>query len=201
MSSMETNRPNLSLPTGEKLVVISGPSGVGKTTVADRILNMGLPLRRVVTTTTRPPRPGETPGIDYHFFSRPQFDEGIASDAFLEWAEVHGNRYGTRLASVQEAARDGSGVLLVIDVQGARQVRERLPGTHSVFILPPSEEILIQRILARKTETEETLKRRLESARQEIPQASLYDYCVVNEDLDRTVTQLSSHLKRVLGLE
>lgn len=183
-----------------KLVLLSGPSGVGKTTVAQRILNQGLPLRRVVTTTTRPPRPGERAGIDYHFFTLDQFEKGIANQEFLEWAEVHGNRYGTRLGSVREAATEGTGVLLVIDVQGASQVRKRLPDSHSIFLLPPSEEILIQRIRDRNTETQETLARRIESAKREIPLASQYDYCVVNEDLDRTVTQLSDHLRRVLGL-
>lgn len=183
-----------------KLVLLSGPSGVGKTTVAQRILNQGLPLRRVVTTTTRPPRPGERAGIDYHFFTLDQFEKGIANQEFLEWAEVHGNRYGTRLWSVREAATEGTGVLLVIDVQGASQVRKRLPDSHSIFLLPPSEEILIQRIRDRNTETQETLARRIESAKREIPLASQYDYCVVNEDLDRTVTQLSDHLRRVLGL-
>ncbi len=183
------------------VVVLSGPSGVGKTTVANRLLSLGLPIRRVVTTTTRPPRPGEVHGVDYYFFSNPEFDAALKAGEFLEWAEVHGRRYGTRLGSVREAARGCLGVLLVIDVQGAEQVRERLAGTHSVFLLPPSEETLVERIRGRQSETEESLKRRLESAREEIPRSGLYDYCVVNEDLDRTVSMLGSHLMALLGLE
>lgn len=198
MSGPSSNPLSLQLPLG-KLVVLSGPSGVGKTTVAERILCQGLPLRRVITTTTRAPRSGERPGIDYHFFTPEQFEQGIATREFLEWAEVHGNRYGTRLESVRDAMQGGRGVLLVIDVQGARQVKDCLPETFSIFLLPPSEEALIDRIKARKSESPESLARRLESARREIPLAALYDYCVVNEDLDRTVTQLSDRLKRVLG--
>ena len=182
------------------VVVLSGPSGVGKTTVANRLLSLGLPLQRVVTTTTRLPRAGEVNGVDYYFFSADEFDAALEAGEFLEWAEVHGRRYGTRLGSVREAARGGRGVLLVIDVQGAEQVRERLAGTHSVFLLPPSEEALVERIRGRQSETEESLKRRLESARGEIPRSRLYDFCVVNEDLDRTVTVLGNHLMGLLGM-
>jgi guanylate kinase len=140
-------------------------------------------------------------GVDYYFFSAAEFDAALESGEFLEWAEVHGKRYGTRLGSVREAARGGRGVLLVIDVQGAEQVRERLARTHSVFLLPPSEEALVERIRGRQSETEESLRRRLESARGEIPRSRLYDFCVVNEDLDRTVSLLGNHLMGLLGLE
>ncbi len=184
-----------------RVVILSGPSGVGKTTVSQRLLALGLPLRRVVTTTTRLPRPDEVCGVDYHFFSDPEFDQALAAGGFLESAMVHGKRYGTRWSSLCEAAQGGYGVLLVIDVKGAMQVRKRLPKTHSIFLLPPSEEALVERIHKRQSESEESLQRRLKTAQGEIPMANSYDFSVVNENLDQTVTLLGNHLRELLERE
>lgn len=190
------------VPPGLGMVVIlSGPSGVGKTTVSLRLLDLGLALRRVVTTTTRAARPGEVCGVDYHFFSDPEFDQALAHGEFLESAMVHGKRYGTRWSSLCEAAQGGYGVLLVIDVMGAQQARKLLPKTHAIFLLPPSEEALVERIHKRQSETEESLQRRLKTAQGEIPLANSYDFIVVNENLDQTVTLLGNHLRELLEQE
>ncbi len=183
------------------VVVLSGPSGVGKTTVSLRLLDLGLALRRVVTTTTRMPRPEEVCGVDYHFLSDPEFDQALAAGEFLESATVHGKRYGTRWSSLCEAAQGGFGVLLVIDVKGASQVRKLLPKTHAIFLLPPSEEALVERIHKRQSETSESLQRRLKTAQGEIPLANSYDFSVVNENLDQTVALLGNHLRVLLEKE
>jgi len=175
------------------LVVVSGPSGVGKTTVVDRLLaRTALPLRRAVTATTRAPRDGEIDGTQYHFWTRDEFLNAVTDGRMLEHAEVHGRHYyGTPRAEVDQYRGAGKGVLLVIDVQGAEQVRKTYPGDHlSVFIDAPSDAELEARLRSRQTESEDAIKRRLESARREVARAGEFDHRVVNRDLDEAVAAL-----------
>jgi guanylate kinase len=149
-----------------------------------------LPARLSVSATTRPPRPAETDGVDYHFWTRERFEQGIAADAFLEWAQVHGNYYGTLRQEVEPYRQKGIAVLLDIDVQGAAQVRARCPDSYSVFLQAPSLEVLERRLRGRGTETEEAIERRLATARRELEHIGEYDRVVVNDDLERAVREM-----------
>lgn len=184
-------------PTLAPMIVVSGPSGVGKTTVVERLVGRsGLPLRRVVTATTRPPRPGEIDGRDYHFWTVPRFEQAVAGGEMLEHARYGGNWYGTPRAEVDPHRAAGAGVVLVIDVQGAAQVRAKYPGDHcSVFLLPPSWEELEQRLRARNTEDEGRLARRLETAREELARAGEFDHRIVNDGLDAAVRDLEAVIR------
>ncbi len=135
--------------SGSFAVAICAPSGVGKTTVARALLDSRADLRFSVSATTRPPRPGERPGQDYHFMSHDRFEAAIRQGELVEWAEVHGHRYGTPLVNLEEAERQGAILLLDIDVQGARQVAEKRPDSVTVFLLPPSFETLMERMRGR----------------------------------------------------
>lgn len=175
------------------LVVVSGPSGVGKTTVVDRLLaRTALTLRRAVTATTRDPRGGEVDGTHYHFWTRDKFLKAIADGRMLEHAEVHGRHYyGTPRAEVDPHRAAGKGVLLVIDVQGAEQVRGMYPGDHlSVFVDAPSDAELEARLRSRNSEAEDAIARRLASARREVARAGEFDHRLVNRDLDSAVAEL-----------
>jgi len=179
------------------LIILSGPSGSGKSTVIARVLReAGLPLRVSVSATTRPARPGERDGVHYHFWAREKFLQQVQAGAFLEWAEVHGNYYGTLRDEVGPYRAQGIGVILDIDVQGAAQVRRLCPDSVSVFLRPPSLEVLEQRLRARGTEDEAALARRLANARREMARIGEYTYVVVNEDLGEAVAQLRELLAR-----
>jgi len=177
------------------LLVVSAPSGAGKTTLC-RLLLERFPFRFSVSHTTRPPRPGEVHGRDYYFVSREEFREMIREGAFLEWAEVHGNLYGTSFSEVERALSGEEDLLLDIDVQGASQVRGRL-GARAVFvfILPPSLEELERRLRRRGTEDEETLRRRLARAREEIRFAPWFDYVVINDEVERAFEDLAAIIR------
>lgn len=177
------------------LLVVSAPSGAGKTTLCKRLLAEESEISFSISYTTRPPRPKEVPGKDYFFISRELFQKMIKEGAFLEWAEVYGNLYGTAKEPVLKALNQGRDILLDIDVQGAFQVREKLgPEAVLVFILPPSLEELERRLRARSTEDEATLKRRLEEAKREIAQAHRFDYLVLNDILEEALFRLRAIL-------
>lgn len=171
-------------------LVISAPSGTGKTTLI-RMLREEFPrLRYSVSCTTRAPRQGERDGVDYHFLSREDFlrrrDEGF----FAEWAEVHDNFYGTPLAPVRDTLREGGDVLFDIDVQGARQLKASLPEAFRIFILPPSREELRRRLRQRGLDSEGVMRRRLANARDELREAAGYDALIVNDRLEDAYAQL-----------
>jgi guanylate kinase len=170
--------------------VVSAPSGTGKTTVCHRLLSLDPELRLSVSHTTRSPRPNERDGADYHFVSRPEFEDLLAAGAFLEHAEYRGNLYGTSLAAVEGPLAEGRDLLLEIEVQGARQLRVKLPEARLVFLLPPSREELERRLRARGTESDEAIARRLAIAAQELTEVVRYDYAVVNDDLEVAVARV-----------
>ncbi|MEB3286124.1 MAG: guanylate kinase [Vampirovibrionales bacterium] len=174
------------------LIVLSGPSGVGKGTLCKLLLkSRQRKLSLSVSATSRPPRPGEVEAIDYFFKTRAMFEDLIASDAFLEWAEYNGHYYGTPLNSIRTRLSEGQSVLLEIDVQGALQVKQHFPEACLVFILPPSLEILETRLRGRGNNSEEEIKSRMAIAASEIEQMKAHsDFTVVNDDLDTCLQRL-----------
>jgi guanylate kinase len=172
------------------LVVVAGPSGVGKGSVHAR-LRQSLPdVSLSVSATTRAPRPGELDGADYHFVDRATFEAMAAGGRLLEWAEYAGNLYGTPKQPVEEAVADGRVVLLEIEVQGARQIKEQVPDALLVFLVPPSLEELERRLSGRGTEDDATVARRLEVAKRELAARDAFDHVVVNDDLERCVEEV-----------
>jgi guanylate kinase len=174
------------------LFVVSAPSGTGKTTVVERLVQVTPDLALSRSYTSRAVRPGETDGIDYNFITRTRFEAMIEGDAFLEWADVFGNLYGTCAEDSDRELNQGRDLVLVIDVQGARQVRRRCPGTVGVFVLPPSFETLERRLRGRSKDSEEAMQRRLQTARDEVAAFVEYDYVVVNDELNACVERLRS---------
>ncbi|CAN5751132.1 guanylate kinase [soil metagenome] len=172
------------------LFVVSAPSGTGKTTVVERLVQIVPELAMSRSYTSRPARAGESDGVDYNFVFRSRFEEMIAAGEFLEWAEVFGNLYGTCAADVERHLASGRDLVLVIDVQGARLVRERCAGTVGVFVMPPSFTILEQRLRGRSKDSEAAVQRRLQTARDEVAAFAEYDYMVVNDALDACVDRL-----------
>ena len=174
------------------LFVISAPSGAGKTSLCKEVIDFFPSLRQSVSYTTRPMRPGEVDGIDYHFVSAETFAAMVDSGAFAEWAEVHGNRYGTALATLTEAMAQGEDVLLDIDCQGADQLRKTCRQAVFIFILPPSLDELMRRLQGRQTDSEEVIRRRLANARHEIAQVPLYDFVVINDHFATALKELKA---------
>ena len=173
------------------LIIVSGPSGSGKSTVIARLLETSpRPLHRSVSATTRAPRPGEEDGVHYHFWTPEHFEAEVKAGAFLEWARVHGNCYGTLRREVEEPRARGEGVILVIDVQGAKQIRGLYPVAVAVFLRTSNPETYEQRLRERGTENEAAFQRRLKAAADELARAADYDHQVINDDLDSAVTRL-----------
>jgi guanylate kinase len=172
------------------LFIVSAPSGAGKTTLVEHLVQILPHLRMSRSYTSRPARPGERDGVDYHFISRPHFEDMITAGAFLEWADVFGNLYGTAAADTAALMATGQDVVMVIDVQGARQVKAHGIDHTSIFVLPPSFPVLERRLRGRSKDTEEQMQRRLATARAEVPSYVEYDYVVVNDQLEPTVVRL-----------
>ena len=172
------------------LFVVSAPSGTGKTTVVERLVQVVPDLALSRSYTSRQARPGESDGVDYNFITRARFQEMIAADAFLEWADVFGNLYGTGAADAERQLASGRDLVLVIDVQGARQVRRRFADTVGVFVMPPSYSVLEGRLRGRSKDPEDAMQRRLRTAREEVAAFTEYEYVIVNDELDACVERL-----------
>jgi guanylate kinase len=174
------------------LFIVSAPSGAGKTTLVERLVEQIPHLKMSRSYTSRPARSGETDGVDYNFVSRARFEEMVAAGDFLEWAPVFGNLYGTCASETETLLEAGEDVVLVIDVQGARKVRARGVTTTGVFVMPPSFDVLEQRLRGRSKDSEAEIQRRLQVARDEVAAFTEYDYVVVNDELPAAVDRLRS---------
>jgi guanylate kinase len=172
------------------LFIVSAPSGTGKTTLVERLVGLtpGVEISR--SFTSRAARAGESDGVDYHFVSRERFEQMREAGQFLEWAEIFGNLYGTGAAETERQLAAGTDLILVIDVQGARQVRGRGVEATTVFVLPPSFEVLEHRLRGRSKDADAQIRRRLQVAREEVDAFPAYDYIVINDDLDGAVARL-----------
>ena len=190
--------------TGEGLVsprqvfVLSGPSGVGKNTIAGQLCRRGLAVR-AVTATTRPPEPGEVDGRDYDFISREEFRRWIDEGRLVEHTQYLGHYYGTPLLSLNEAANSGLPVILTIDVDGGLQMKKKWPDVTLIFVKPPSRRELQERLRQRQRDTTDSVVRRLERAEEEYAYAEEYDHCVVNDDLDETVEEVARIISNAGG--
>lgn len=175
------------------LVVISGCSGVGKDAIIARMKEMGLPYFYAVTATSRPRRPGEIDGVDYHFIAGDRFEQMIREGGFLEWANVYGNLYGVPRETVAEAMAQGKDVIVKVDIQGAETIKRIAPEAVTIFIAPPSMAELERRLRERKTESRTDLELRLQTARQEMEAQSGFDYVVVshNNGIDQAIAQIN----------
>ena len=172
------------------LFIVSAPSGAGKTTLVEQLAEETPRLTLSRSYTSRPAREGELDGVDYNFVSRSAFEQMVGRGEFLEWAEVFGNLYGTRAADTERMLASGRDVVLVIDVQGARKVRQRGIESTTVFVMPPSFEVLEQRLRGRSKDPEEAIQRRLQVAREEVASFAEYDFVVINDELTAAVERL-----------
>jgi guanylate kinase len=185
----EFSIPQTSTPG--KLIVLSGPGGVGKSSVA-KYLKETTDFHVSISATTRAPRHNETPGVDYFYFSQEEFDAAIARDEFLEWAEFAGNRYGTPKKAVEDARNSGKHVLLEIEIAGAKQVKAKVPDSILVFLEPPTWEELVARLEGRGTDSPERRAARLALAQEEMAAASFFDKVLINDEVHRVVDSLIS---------
>ena len=174
----------------KKLIIITGPSGVGKGTVVKEILDKQKNIWLSISATTREPREGEKEGENYYFLNQEKFKKMIEQNLFLEWAQFAGNYYGTPFSSVNEKIEKGFTVLLEIEVEGAKQIKEKFPNSVSIFLLPPNKEELERRIRSRGTEKEEAIKKRLSRANYEISASNQFDFELTNYNVDETVNRI-----------
>ncbi|MDO4585521.1 MAG: guanylate kinase [Planctomycetia bacterium] len=185
-----------------KIIILSGPSGTGKSTIRDRVVaRLPVPLHLSISATTRPPRPGEREGVDYYFFSEETFQKHRQAGDFLECKQVFGKNiwYGTLRSEVEPYLQSGKWVMLEIDVDGAADVLRDYPDAVTIFIMPPSQEVLEQRLRSRGTESEESILRRLARAEYEIGQSSHYRYPLINGDLEEAVVQFCQIIQKESG--
>lgn len=188
-----SNRPFGSAQGGRGLLfIVSAPSGTGKTTLVERLVQVVPNLTMSRSYTSRPARPGEQSGVDYNFISRDRFDAMVRNGAFLEWADVFGHYYGTSAADTEAVLSKGQDVVLVIDVQGARKVRSRGIENVGIFVLPPSAAILEQRLRGRSKDSEDQIGRRLEVACREVNEFSQYEYVVINDELEAASERMAA---------
>ena len=169
------------------LIIMSGPSGAGKGTIYNEVLKRMPSVKKSISVTTRAPRPGEQDGVDYYFKTVEQYQQMIATGEFLETAEVYSNLYGTPKQHVLDLIKKGNDVMFEIDIHGAKQIKKRYPKAITIYIMTPTFEILEERLRGRKTETEDSIARRLGSARSELAQYAMFDYIIFNDDLEKSV--------------
>lgn len=181
------------------VLVVSGPSGVGKSTIVSTLQEQDPRVGVSISATTRPRRKNEVDGASYRFLTPDEFERLVADDAFLEHADVHGKRYGTLRADVEEIRRRGQVAVLEIDVQGARAVRDQVPDAHLVFVLPPDPQTLLERLSGRGTEDRSGIELRMANALTELAAVDLFDERLVNDDLDQTVASLRAIIDRLLA--
>ena len=174
----------------KKLIIITGPSGVGKGTIVKELLDKDKNIWLSISATTRNPRKGEKEGENYYFLSEEKFKEMIEKKLFLEWAQFAGNYYGTPISSVKQKISKGLTVMLEIEVEGAKQIKEKFPESLSIFLLPPNKAELERRIRKRGTEEEEAIKERLTRANYEIAASNEFDYALINSDVDETTKRI-----------
>ena len=179
-----------------RLFIISAPSGGGKTTLSKALLNRFNDILYSVSYTTRPPRKGERNGVDYYFIQKKDFEKRIESGHWAEWAEVHGNYYGTSAGFIDRGLASGCDILLDIDVQGTLQILENYPDSITIFIMPPSLETLKKRLEMRRTESRGTIKKRLLTAEKEMAQKGLYRYVIVNDQLSESIETLIAIIEK-----
>ncbi len=177
--------------------MLSGPSGAGKGTLRLRLFHELPGLGYSISCTTRAPRPGETDGVDYRFISPVNFQQLVEDGKFLEWAYVHGHSYGTLISDVEDVLRQGVDLFLEIDVQGALQVKKKMPEAVTLFVAPPSMEVLEQRLRSRGTESEAAVALRLQNACREMEFESEYDFVIVNDDLERALAELRGIVEKL----
>ena len=192
-SEAAADRPGAPKAGGRGLLfIVSAPSGTGKTTLVERLVHLLPNLCMSRSYTSRGARPGERDGVDYNFITRARFEAMVGEDAFLEWADVFGNCYGTAAADTEALLAEGRDVMLVIDVQGAKQVRTRGIETVGIFVLPPSATVLEQRLRGRSKDAEDQIRTRLEVSCREVDEFASYEYVVVNDELEAAVDRLRS---------
>ena len=177
------------------LVVVSGPSGCGKSTLNDLLLKSRKNITMSISDTTRKPRGKEKDGVEYNFLTKEQFEENIKNDKYLEYATVHSHYYGTPKHNINKLLKNGIDVILEIDIEGARKVKEKCPNAVFIFIMPPSMEILKNRLMGRKTESKEQLVERFKTAYKEINEVTKYNYVIVNDDLNESLLKMNSILE------
>ena len=173
------------------IFIISAPSGAGKTTICNNILQKFFQLAYSISHTTRKPRKGETNGVEYFFISKEEFEQGIKEKKWAEWASVYDNYYGTSVDFLNGIIESGKFVLLDIDVQGAKQLIEKYPDCITIFIMPPSMEVLKERLTLRETDTKEIIEKRMKNAQKEMQEKEMYKYIVINDDLQMAINEVS----------